>query len=186
MSRINLFFDTHVQYAYLKSGIKVLADERDKKKFLDFVLRLQQEQKFYIYAFCILDNEIHFLLGVQEDEGAKAEVILRDMENWYISYAAEQQFPRRQRYRVNKHICELKDMEEMMAVCARIHSLPIAQKYAKDLRNYWWSSYQSYRGVYEWPGVDWQSLLLYLDDNVQKARQQFFRLQRKEDRKYDS
>ena len=39
MSRINLFVDTHVQYAYLKSGIKVLADERDKKKFLDFVLR---------------------------------------------------------------------------------------------------------------------------------------------------
>lgn len=186
MSRINLFVDTHVQYAYLKSGIKVLADERDKKKFLDFVLRLQQEQKFDIYAFCILDNEAHFLLGVQEEENEKTEAILGEMGNWYTNHMREQQFQQKRRGRVTKCISGVKDMEKMLTVCLRIHSLPSAQKYAKDLKNYWWSSYQSYRGVYEWQGVDWQFLLLYLDDNVQKARQQFIRLQRKETRKIKS
>lgn len=119
MSRINLFVDTHVQYAYLKSGIKVLADERDKKKFLDFVLRMQQEQKFEIYAFCILDNEAHFLLGVQEEENEKTEAILGEMGNWYTNHMREQQFQQKRRGRVTKCISGVKDMEKMLTVCLR-------------------------------------------------------------------
>ena len=71
----------HIFYAFLKMEAGVFADEKDKKKFLDFALAFQRDKKISVLAFVVLDDEIHFL--VQSSGEIGTEDTAREMpEDW--------------------------------------------------------------------------------------------------------
>ena len=56
----------------LRAENQPFADERDKKKFLDLVEEQKKEKELDIFAFCVTDEECHFLV-LGDSEGKLAE-----------------------------------------------------------------------------------------------------------------
>ena len=57
-----------IYYHILQGSRYTFADERNKKKLLDIVIATQDQEKWYIYAFCITDDKAYFLMGVNEKQ----------------------------------------------------------------------------------------------------------------------
>lgn len=92
MSHIDLFINTQVYYICLKFKSKIFADERDKRKFLDFVLQRQNSEKVRVFAFAVLDDEIHLLIGIPGEKQKAADEsdgILKNAETFVGICAGE-------------------------------------------------------------------------------------------------
>ncbi len=176
MSRMETKEGAHVFYTFLKFRDSILADEKDKKKFLDFALGSRKEERISVMAFSILDAEAHFLLqgrGTQETKEA-ASKMLKNCKNFLKEEGLS--------LREAEISCrEIKGKKEVQQLCRYIHRTPLESGCVKQMRDYWWSSYQTYRGGYQWPGLDERSLLSYFSDDPLKSRTTFLRYHRRED-----
>ncbi|WP_328589302.1 transposase [Litchfieldia alkalitelluris] len=47
---------------------KIFEDEEDKRKFLDILEKYKRICKFELYSYCLMDNHIHLLIKVSEEE----------------------------------------------------------------------------------------------------------------------
>lgn len=176
MPRIELPIDTHVFHAFLRFETSILADEKDKKKFLDFALKSQQEEIISVMAFVILDDEVDFLLGIRERSGAGRTACSR-LKYWERFIVKEHPEEKKNIQCRNR---ELKQEEEILEICRYIHMLPLTRGYVKRIRDYWWSSYQTYRGCYFWKNLDTGPLLGYFGRDIKKSRIHFLRYHRRE------
>lgn len=177
MPRIDLFIDTHVFYAFLKFKSKILADERDKRKMLDCILMSQGERPFCVLAFVLLDDEAHFLLGIPENNPGLAKCSVHAM----LERCRGVCFPLSGMTDcfIEESYISLTRTEEVLNTCRQIHLLPADQGYVRSIRDYWWSSYQTYRGVYSWKCVDIFPLLHQLSEDTERGRQQLLQLHRR-------
>lgn len=168
--------DHHIFYAFLKFHSKSLADEKDKKSFLDFALQ-PKEDWGSVLAFTVLDDEVHFLLQIkktaEESSEQTAERILEQWSNYLEKMHKFQQNP-------ELFLEGIEQEEQMLKICKEIHQLAVNQGYVKERKDYWWSSFQSYRGVYSWEKVDVQPILSCFSEDLSKARIMFQRFHRKE------
>ena len=65
---------------------------------------------------------------------------------------------------------ELDSLREIAARCRQIHRLPLEKGYVSRLDDYWWSSYITYAGEYDWEMVDCRIFSLYFSANPEVAR----------------
>ena len=168
----------HIFYAFLKMEAGVFADEKDKKKFLDFALVSQKDKKISVLAFVILDNEVHFL--VRSSGEMKAEDTVRKMLKDWEKYLRKEHFQTLNAARMEYDCQEIETEKAALDICRYIHRLPLERGYVKRMRDYWWSSFQTYRGIYRWPGVDIIPFFTYFTDNTEKGRILFLRYHRRE------
>ena len=177
MSCMDQFTNAHVYYFCLKFNSKRLADERDKKKFLDLVLRRQRENCVQVFAFAVLDDEAYFAAGfpkpLRESDSSRLE---RLCEDWSEGGCPEDGRRVKAADPGTMEIIPVESMEELLRICVNIHLLPVKQGYVKLASDYWWSSLKTYRGTYLWENVNEEPLLRYLDSNVETGRRRFIRL----------
>lgn len=174
MMRIERPVDTHVFHAFLRFETRILADEKDKKKFLDFALKCQKKEPFSILAFAVLDDSFHALLSVREtaDPETAADARVRSWEAFLTGGSLKKM------ENVQCASEKIGQWEDLPEVCRQIHMLPIVCGYAKQLRDYWWSSYQTYRGWYQWKNLDTVPVLACFGKDEKKSRMLFRRYHR--------
>lgn len=170
--------DTHIFYAFLKWKARILADEKDKKKFLDFALSSWQDGRIPVLAFVILDDEMHFL--VQDDRKEKTGKTAGELWKECANYVKKEYSKAPDSIQEESRFQEIMSKTEMLDICRHIHRLPLNQGYVKRIKDYWWSSFQTYRGGYRWPGMDTFSILRNFTEDTEKGRMLFLRYHWKE------
>ena len=162
----------------LRAENQPFADERDKKKFLDLVEEQKKEKELDIFAFCVTDEECHFLV-LGDSERKLAEAADAVVKNFAAHYSAHHKGEEVQLVRKNKSR-ELMDHEELIESCRRIHMIAIEQKLALKPEDYWWSSLGEYRKLppRQRDMVNTGVILKYLDRNRNRALGKFLKLHR--------
>lgn len=162
----------------LRGENQLLADERDKKKFLDLVEEQKKEKELDIFAFCVTDEDCHFLVSGESEEKLvqAAEAVVK---NFAAYYEANHDGEKAQLIRENKSR-ELMDHEELIESCRRIHMIAIEQKLALKPEDYWWSSLGEYRKLppRQRDMINTGVILKYLDSNRNRALGKFLKLHR--------
>ncbi len=164
-----------VYYHVLKGDRFVFADERNKKRLLDIVAELQQKHQLMIYAFCLTDDSAYFILeaaGRYSLEHMTREAAVRFRRQCRYGrppgWSGGRGLPR---YSAS----ELGSLREIVVRSREIHRIPLEQGYVRCIGDYWWSSYISYTGSYDWDLVDCRILLLYFSADREVARQRLER-----------
>ena len=62
-----------VYYHVMKGSRYILADERNKKKLLDTVFHIYQENRWRMYAFCVTDDSAHFMAEAETYQAVRRE-----------------------------------------------------------------------------------------------------------------
>ena len=150
-----------IYYHVLESNRYLFADERDKKKLLDILFAIEKEEEWLIYAFCLTDNAAYFVIEAPGAGSVRRGIQYRSAglcrqhrDIWLNSSALE----------------ELDSLREIAVRCREIHRIPLEKGYVSRLDDYWWSSYITYAGEYEWELVDCRVLSLCFSANPEIAR----------------
>lgn len=163
-------------YSYVLQGhLNILADERDKKILLDIVLGIQLADNFKLYAFCITNETVCLLLG-----GTGRTMINTGIRKVIAGFAAHRvkgkQMPKTLRAEEQLSVTEKRTIRlepDIRDRCREIHLLPVKKGYVTNIRDYWWSSYRTYLGYYNWNQVDCSLILRMFDDDRETAVKQF-------------
>ena len=158
-------------YEVIKTEERSFTDESDKKKFLDLVQQVKQKMELNILAFCITDDEGHFLVDSQSERkiALAAAQIMGDFSNYYRNRYQKQCGNIVQEMRFRRYMTE----EEIVDSCLKLHLLPMKQKLVKKPEDYWWSSYLEYRRNYKRGIVNTEVILRYLDKDRKRAVRKF-------------
>lgn len=159
-----------VYFHVLEGSPYLLADERCKKKLLDFVFDQYYYLGWRLYAFCVTDCSV-YLLTVTAGHSFNEQYLEKIIElflNWGTSnkelYLGDQvSF-------VVKYKKRLSDMDEVVNCCAQIHLVPVAIGVVGQPEDYWWSSYKTYLGEFDWQMVDCHGILFYFSLNSVLAK----------------
>lgn len=155
----------------LKGNKYAFADERTRKHLLNIMEEIQSNSNWKIYAFCMTDQEAYFvieaksLIALSRDLAIAAEhfeELCRKMLPKWWSESIHLQVGEGKRLRTE---------EEIKQYCCLLHQIPLKYGYVERLCDYWWSSYITYTGIYEWRMVSCEWLLQQFSEHPSKARQ---------------
>lgn len=157
---------------YVMEGTRyIFADERNKKKLLDFVREVRDAEEWSIYAFCVTDDRAYFIIEAPQENSVLAGM-RGVMESYLHMFRAAPWNPRGFAAHLTGRVeTRLGSLQEIAAYSRWIHRLPVEMGYARALRDYWWSSYITYLGIYDWRMVDERVVLLYFSIDTDEARQ---------------
>ncbi len=164
-----------IYYYVLESRRYLFADERDKRKLLDILSDVGQEEEWLVYAFCLMDNAAYFVI---EASGAASvrRGIQRAAGRFLGECGANQAYaPRREAALAGSEPRELESLKEIADCCRQIHRIPLEEGYVGRLADYWWSSYITYAGGYEWELVDCRVFSLCFSADPEVARRRLLR-----------
>lgn len=160
-----------VYYHIVKGSRYILADERNKKKLLDIVLGIYKENDWEVCAFCVTDDGMYFVTEAREQDAVRHET-KRAIDEFFIK--CKEHIPQLRGIVPFLSAVSLKELDSMEAVakyCREIHQLPVKAGYVNRIEDYWWSSYQTYAGTYDWNAVDCRLFLHFFSLNPETARQ---------------
>ncbi len=164
-----------VYYHVLEGSRFLIADERSKKKLLDIVFDVQRRERWSIYAFCATDDSVFFVTWADcrssINRGCR-EMKLRFLEDCVGLLPYFQDVLPSFHHRILE---ELRTPGEIAGRCRLVHRLPVDRGYVTRLGDYWWSSYITYMGQYDWGMVDCRVLMEYLSADSGEARRQIRR-----------
>lgn len=152
-----------------------LADERVKKRFLDELVKARDGGAFRVYAFCILDEEAHFLLSIPC--GRKIAPVLTKISGKLMKSYLSQYPQGREQAKVAARRLFPGSRTTVLEYCCRIHLM--ARGYAKKLQDYWWSSYVEYLHRNIIGLTETEVILEALDAEPRRALQKFVRYHEK-------
>lgn len=162
-------------YHVVEGSRYLLADERDKKKFLDILFTIEKEEGWLIYAFCLTDDCAYFVIEA-DGTGSVRRGVQRAANRFLSRYRADSLHPdRREAVLKSDTLRELDSLWEIAACCRQIHRIPLEKGYVSRLNDYWWSSYITYAGEYEWDLVDCRILFLYFSANPEVAKRRLLK-----------
>lgn len=158
-------------YYYILEGSRcIFADERNKSKLLDIVLKVQPEEGWLVYAFCLTDDNAYFVIEADGRQAIRSGIqkagqrFIREWNSYSPNRWCEKPVLR------GGDIETLESLQEIVFRCRQIHRLPLQKQYVRRLEDYWWSSYITYAGIYEWQMIDCRVLFLYFSAKPEEAR----------------
>ena len=129
-------------------GEKVLRQDRDKEKFLQYVGEAAGQYSLSIHTYCLMDNHFHLLV---ETHDANLSAAIQWLN---ISYAAWYN----KKHNRSGHVFQgrfksyLIDADEYLTTVSRyIHLNPVRAGVVKKPRDYPWSSYRCFAGEQKAP-----------------------------------
>lgn len=144
--------ENHSVCYYVLEGTRYLfADERNKKKLLDIVRTVQKVQDWHIYAFCLMDDDAYFI--IEAEQSGQVCTDIRLIGAAFLEECRSRPWSPLQAD-VSVTSSQLASMEEVVCCCRDIHLLPCRMGRVRRIIDYWWSSYITYAGVYDWGMVD--------------------------------
>jgi len=119
----------------------IFHDEQDKLRFIEILKTKKQGERFYLHAFCLMDNHLHLMIS----EGI--ENLSKIMKRINVSYV----FYFNQKYKRVGHLFQDRFKSEnveqekyLLALVRYIHQNPLKAGLVKRISEYKWSSYNSY------------------------------------------
>lgn len=164
-----------VYYHVLEGSRLIIADERNKKRLLDIVFDIQRQEGWAIYAFCATDDSVFFVTEANCSSSICRGA--RQMAQQFLK-KCQKTLPRLSGVTPSVHqgpLEQLSTMQEIAGRCRFIHRLPLDKGYVVRMSDYWWSSYITYMGYYDWGMVDCQALTEYFSEDPEAARLQLRR-----------
>ncbi len=155
-------------------------DEEDKQRFLEIVFAKKKEAGFSLLAYCLMNNHVHLVLQVGEEELATT------MKRINASYA----YYFNQKYNRVGHLFQdrfksepIEDERYLMAVARYIHNNPVKAGIVEKIRDYRWSSYRCYLSPEkpESSNVNTEIILGSISLNQKKAIEEFKRFSLQEE-----
>ncbi len=153
-----------VYYADLRMNREILMNEWDKRLFLTALEEAGVLFRIEIYAFCVLDDRIRLLAGGQE---VRSRTIRRMLAASIECYERDTGLrgetaavPADMVIRVN--ILRMEDERDALAALRYIHLTPFSEGYTISAQDYWWTSYSTYRGHYNWTFLNTAPVMRYL------------------------
>jgi len=136
------YSETGVYHIMVRGNAKqdIFIDEQDKRKFMKTIFQKRAEDRFLLYAYCIMSNHAH--LVVKESK----ELISKSMKRITTSYASYFNI----KYRRVGHVFQdrfkseaIKNDSYMLSAIRYVHNNPVKANIAR-LKDYPWSSYHEY------------------------------------------
>jgi len=131
-------------YHVLTGGINrqdIFHCEQDYGRFLDIIKRVQAQQPFRLYAYCLMRNHVHLLLQEQD------ESIAATMKRIGVSYAGwyNAQYDRTGPVFQDRFKSEaVEDNAYLLTVLCYIHNHPVEAQLVIKPQDYSWSSCKEY------------------------------------------
>lgn len=122
---------------------EIFMDDEDRLRFLYTLQRMKSKVEYCIYAYCLMNNHIHLLLGEKTDK------IQRSMKRICVSYAYyfNYKYSRIGHLFQDRFKSENIDGDAYLTTCTRyIHNNPVKAGLVEMAGNYNWSSFQHYTG----------------------------------------
>ena len=145
MPRKSRIYSNSKIYHIIFKGIdnqEIFYDDKDRRYFLNQLLKVKKIFEYDIYAYCLMVNHVHIVMRVEDESLSKV------VKNFIIRYVAyfnrkyERSGPLVQDRFKSKNVENLKYFLE---VCRYVHKNPENAGIAKT-SEYQWSSYQEYIG----------------------------------------
>lgn len=136
------YSETGVYHIMVRGNAKqdIFIDDQNKRKFIKTILQRRAEERFYLYAYCIMNNHAH--LVVKEFK----ESVSKTMKRITTSYASYFNL----KYRRVGHVFQdrfksevIKDDSYLLSAIRYVHNNPVKANIARR-DDYPWSSYHEY------------------------------------------
>ncbi|MGE5423140.1 MAG: REP-associated tyrosine transposase [Ignavibacteriales bacterium] len=150
----------------------VFQDDEDKQRFLDGIEAKGKEIDFKVYAYCLMDNHVHLLINIKEQELASI------MKGIAVRYAT---FYNWKQSRVG-HVFQdrfksepIEDDQYLLTAVRYIHNNPVKARMVEKPSDYRWSSYSEYLQPRGRAWLDTKYVLSIIADNRIIALKEFER-----------
>lgn len=143
--------------------------EEDKLRFIDTIYRMKQGNRFYLHAFCLMDNHIHMMISEREEDIAK---VIKRITVSYVFYFNK-------KYKRVGHLFQDRYKSEVVSedgyaltLVRYIHKNPVKAGMVKEMGNYRWSSYNGYLDEedYSEKVIDTEIIMGMLSEDKKTAR----------------
>jgi REP element-mobilizing transposase RayT len=61
----------------------IFRDDHDKLRFIEIIKKVKQGNRFYLHAFCLMDNHLHMMISEGKEDVAR---IMKRITVSYVSY----------------------------------------------------------------------------------------------------
>ena len=163
-------------YHLMARGINkqnIFIDDFDRQKFLDFILKFNENSDCIIYGYCLMNNHIHLLF--HEKEGNISD-FMKKVNGSYAQYF-NNKYERVGHLFQGRFKSEPVDTEQYLHTVLRyIHQNPLKAGLVDNIELYKWSSYGEYIGKPQIVDVDF--ILGIYNSERSKAIEYFDRFSR--------
>lgn len=161
----------------LRGSPFIFSDERCKKKLLDLIFERCFCREWHLYAFCVTDSDAYFL-SVTDRPSYYREKVQRAISEFMHWNAGTQgiwrgEDPMLRLEEIQKEVT----IDELIHCCCAIHSIPIECNYVQHVQDYWWSSYITYLGSFEWHTICTQKVLAHISEDEELALNRMRKIQ---------
>ena len=150
----------------------IFYNDEDRIRFVDTLNKMKEDGNYYIYAYCLMSNHIHLLIGEGKDS------IHRSMKRICVSYVYyfNNKYQRIGHLFQDRFRSEPVEEESYILSAARyIHNNPVKAGIAEKAQDFKWSSYTQYINKIEYKQalVEREFLLSLLSDREERAIELF-------------
>ena len=150
----------------------IFLDDKDKLRFMETVFEKEQGERFYMHAFCLMNNHVHLMLSEgNEDIGTAMKRITVS----YVSYFNKKN-KRVGHLFQDRFRSEVVEQDSYVLSLARyIHQNPVKAGMAARAADYKWSSYNCYldKGNYFAKMLDTNVILGLFSANRERAIEEY-------------
>ena len=167
-------------YTTMETSQRVFADEVHKQEFLRLLETEAGEWKYEVAAFIILDDEVQLLLckNAPSAKNGGGRKMIEELSDAYLGYYGRSSG--QDTAMVREHISWAEvEPSDALNRCCEIHMAAMKRGCADRITDWWWSSFQTFRGTYYWRFLQIRNILRLFGATGVSARTQFLRYQRK-------
>jgi len=119
----------------------IFLDEEDKLRFIETIGHKKEEQRFYLHAFCLMDNHVHLMISEGKEDIAK---VIKRITVSYVFYF-NKKYKRVGHLFQDRYKSEAVENDSYILSLARyIHQNPVKANMVRKPGDYKWSSYNGY------------------------------------------
>jgi len=119
----------------------IFNNDEDKQRFMEILFEKNQEGRFHMHAFCLMDNHIHLMLSEGNEDIA---MVMKRITVSYVYYF-NKKYKRVGHLFQDRFKSEVIEQDSYVLSLARyIHQNPVKAGMVEKADDYKWSSYNSY------------------------------------------
>ena len=120
---------------------KIFLDDEDRSRFIDILYGKSKNNRYTVYAYCLMDNHVHLLIM----EGNEEISLIMKRINVSYAYYFNKKYGRIGHLFQDRFKSEvIEDESYLLAVVRYIHNNPVMARMVRYARDYKWSSFSSY------------------------------------------
>ena len=157
----------------------IFRDEQDKLRFVEILQAKKERDRFYLHAFCLMDNHVHLMISEGTEDLSK---VMKRINVSYVYYF-------NQKYKRVGHLFQdrfkSENVEEepyLLALARYIHQNPLKAGMVRKVSDYKWSSYNGYmhENNYFAKMLDMDIVLNLFSSHKQTAKKEFAKFMNEE------